>query len=166
MRAIMRGKLLGAAILLAFFAGWIMTFASIYELWMIRAVHDWPSRPGEITVSYVRSPRGFGGRRYLDVEIAGVYAGTPERFYAARVGYGIQHSVWTRARAARFVARFPVATKLEVFHEPGNARRAILVRDHSTRPTWIALAIALAAGLLPVVLYVYSRLTGFGRKLR
>jgi len=94
------------------------------------------------------------------VEIAGVYVGTDQKFNVGRMGYGFEHSVWTRQRAERIAAKYPVKTELDVYHEPDNPWRAILVRHNSPEPTWMAFWVGLCLGLLPLALYGYGRWRG------
>ena len=151
------GVALGLAILFAFFAGWILVAGAAYELYMMQEVRSWPAKRGVITTSYATRRRGAGFRRFADVQIAGTYAATNERFGLDRIGYGIEHSIVTESRASAFAARYPVKTELEVFHEPARPEHVILVRGNDPRPTWIALAIGLALGLLPFLLYAGRR---------
>ncbi len=78
-----------------------------------------------------------------------------------RIGYGFEFSVNSQKRAERFAARFPVGTELNVYYQPDQPSYAILVRDNSPQPTWIAFGIGLFLGLLPLLLYIYGRLTGY-----
>ena len=150
-------KFLGLLVVFGFFAGWLAVIGAGYELRRMHAIQDWPARRGVITQSYARQLRGHKNRLYWDVEIAGVYAGSEQRFYVSRVGYGIEQSIVTRGRAERMAARFPVGRELEVYYEPGNPKHAVLVRDNSPTPTLALLTIGLLLGLLPLVLYGYSR---------
>lgn len=151
------GAALGIAILLGFLAGWIVVAGAAHELYMIEQVKSWPATRGVITASYASRPRGFGLRRINSVEIAGTYAGTRERFALRRVGYGVEHAIVIHSRAEALAKRYPPGTELEVFHEPGNPRAVILVRGNSAMPTWIALAVGLMLGLLPLALWVMGR---------
>jgi hypothetical protein len=144
------GALLGIAMLLGFFAGWILAAGAAYELYMIDEAKSWPAKRAVVTASYANRPRGFGLRRFNNVEIAGSYTATNERFGLRRVGYGIEHAVVTRSRAEAFAKRYPVGTELDVFHEPESPREVILVRGNSPTPTWIALAAGLLLGVLPL----------------
>lgn len=153
-------KVLAGAILLGFFAGWMMFFGMMYELRQMEKVKSWPPRRATITHSYVKSVRGLPNRLSTQFEIAGKYADTGEKF-GARVGYGIENSPWTRIRAEKIVARYPVGTEMDVYPQPGKPTSAVLVNQNSTRLTWIALWIALGFGLLPFLLYFYGRLTGY-----
>lgn len=69
------------------------------------------------------------------MQIAGVYAGTHERFGLARIGYGIENALVTRARAETFAARYPARTELAVYHEPARPQHVIFVRDIARRRT-------------------------------
>jgi hypothetical protein len=145
--------LLGLAIVFGFFAGWILAAGAAYELYMMSEVRSWPAKRAIITHSYAARSRGFGFRRHADVQIAGVYAGTAERFSLERIGFGVENAIVTAGRAQALAARYPVKAELEVFHEPGRPAHVILERENSTTPTWIALATGLALGLLPFALY-------------
>jgi hypothetical protein len=108
---------------------------------------------------------GFQNRKFWDVEIAGVYLetrqGSKQKFSVSRIGYGFEFSVNSQKRAERFAARFPVGTELDVYYRPDLPSYAILVRDNSSRATWIAFGVGLFLGLLPILLYIYGRLTGY-----
>lgn len=153
--------LLGVLTLLGFFGGWITFFGALNELHGLAEAQHWPTQRGVITHSYARRVRGAQNRLYWDVEIAGYYLGTKQKFGVQRIGYGFEFSVNSQKRAERFAARFPVGTELDVYHPPERPGFALLVRNNSPRPTWIALGIGLFFGLLPVLLYVYGRLTGY-----
>ena len=156
---------LGVLIILGFFGGWITVAGSINELHGLAEVQQWPVRRGVITHSYARQVRGFQNRRYWDVEIDGTYLGaspgSKPGFSVDRIGYGFEFSVNSEARARRFAARFPVGTELDVYYRPDLPSYAILVRDNSPRTTWIAFGVGLFLGLLPLLLYIYGRLTGY-----
>jgi hypothetical protein len=149
-------KFLAVVILFACLAGWIAFAAAVDQLVDLNAAQTWPSRRGILTHSYATRHRGMGRRPYWDVEIAGVYPDSGRKF-SARVGYGFEHGVWTRGRAERVAARYPVGTALEVYHAPDNPSHAILVRNNSPRPTWTALWVGLGLGVLPLALYGYGR---------
>ena len=70
-----------------------MVVGAANELRLIRESRDWSSRRGVITQSHARSIRGPLGRLHIDLEIAGVYLGTGERFQVDRPGYGIENGV-------------------------------------------------------------------------
>jgi hypothetical protein len=150
-------KVLAVLILVGFFAGWITVVAASHELYLLKVVQAWPARRGIITRSYVRAPRSSRNRKPWGVEIAGLYLGTEQKFFVSHVGYGFEYSVWTRGKAERLAAQYPVKLELEVFHEPGNPAKAILVRGNSPQPTWIVLGVGLGFGLLPLGLYGYGR---------
>ena len=154
-------KFLGLLIVFGFFAGWLAVVGAGYELQRMHTIQEWPARRGVITQSYARQLRGHKSRLYWDVEIAGIYAGSEQRFYVSRVGYGIELSIVTRGRAEQMAARFPIGQELDVYYEPGNPKHAVLVRDNSPAPTVELLAAGLFFGLLPLILFY-----GFGRRRR
>lgn len=149
-------KTLAVLILAGFFAGWIFIAGAVYELYMLKAVQAWPVQRGVITHSYV-SGSGYRKRNNLRVMIAGLYFGTDQKFAVSRVGYGFEHSVWTRDQAQRTVAQYPVKLELEIYHQPGKPGQAILVRGNSALPTWLALGFGFGLVLLPLGLYGYGR---------
>jgi hypothetical protein len=150
-------KALAVLILVGFFAGWITVVAASHELYLLRAVQAWPAQRGIITRSYARALGASRNRKSWGVEIVGFYLGTKQKFLVSHIGYGFEYSVWTRGKAERLAAQYPVKLELEVFHDPANPVEAILVRGNSTRPTWIVLGVGLAFGLLPLGLYRYGR---------
>jgi hypothetical protein len=152
---------LGVMILFSFFAGWVTVIGASCELYAHQRAQSWPVKRGMITHSYVRQGRGFQNRRYWRSEIAGVYQDGGGVFGANRYGYGVEFSVFTKEQAERKVARFPVGTELNVYHDPNKPGYAILVRDNSTYPTWLALITGLIFGFLPLGLYIAGRVLGW-----
>lgn len=152
-------KVLGVFILFGFFAGWVTFFGALNELHRMESAKSWETRRGTITHSYTRhSRRATRKGLYWDAEIAGKYLGTGQKFSVDRVGYGFEHSIFTRRQADAVVARYPVGAEVDVYVDEKRPSHGILVRDNSPRPTQLALVIGLAFGLLPFILYLYGRL--------
>lgn len=152
---------LGILILFGFFAGWLTVIGACYELYAHEWTQSWPVKRGIITHSYAHQSRGFQNRKYWAAEMAGIYKDTGDVFGANRYGYGVEFSVFTKEQAERKAARFPVGTELDVYHDPDKPGYAILIRDNSTRPTWLVLIVGLIFGFLPLGLYIGGRVVGW-----
>lgn len=152
-------KALGVSILFGFFAGWIIFFGALNELHKMESAKHWDTRRGTITHSYPRHVRRvFRKGLNWEAEIAGKYLGTGQKFSVDRVGYGVEHSTFTRRQAEAVIARYPVGTEVDVYVDKQRPSRGILVRNNSSKPTQIALVIGLAFGLLPFILYLLGKL--------
>lgn len=154
------GKIVGAAILFAFLAGWLTAAAATYELVQVQAAKTWPSRKGVLTHSYVRYIR-TPPRPYWKAEIAGTYLDDGTRFGVSRVRFGIGNTGLGRRGVEAIVAKYPVNTVVDVYYSPTDPKRRTLEPLVSATSTWVALWVGLGFGLLPFVLYVYGRITGY-----
>jgi hypothetical protein len=103
------GKILGAAILFAFLAGWLTAVVAVYELYQLQAARTWPSRKGVLTHSYVRHIK-TPPRPYWKAEIAGTYLDDGTRFGISRVRFGIWNTRMGRRGVEATVANYPVNT--------------------------------------------------------
>lgn len=125
----------------------------------MESAKNWETRRGTITHSYTRHLRRvFRKGLYWDAEIAGKYLGGGKKFSVDRVGYGFEHSIFTRRQAEAVIARCPVGTEVDVYVDKKRPSHGILVRNSSSRPTQIALANGLAFGFFPFFLYLYGKL--------
>lgn len=159
LKRLLRGAqlLLGLAIFVGFFAGWILAVGSALELRDLHAARAWPAKEGVITHSYARRIRGHMNRPSWHAEIAGRYADGSGTFSVSRHGFGIQNAVNTRSQAEAVTKRYPKGMTLPVYPEPRRPRSAILDRDASPAPSWIALGASIGLILLPFVLYLFGR---------
>ncbi len=132
-----------------------------FELAEMADARTWPYREG--TITYSQASRTTRARRsdYWEPLIRGTYNDTGEAFRISAVRYGAIRLGNGRGQSMEQVAKYPVGAKVKVYYSPDRPRDAILEPfaswDHLLR-LW---AIGAGLAMLPLVLYIYGRLTGY-----
>jgi hypothetical protein len=91
----------------------------VFSAWQTR---NWPVVPGRVTRSSVRTDRSSKDASYL---IEYRYEVDGKEYTGSRVAYGAGNS-GTSEKIREFHRRFPIRTKVTVFHDPSNPASAVL----------------------------------------
>lgn len=152
-------------------AGWI--FAAVfmclgavflafggYEFWAGSKTKNWPAAPGRIIESEIESGRitsrrhGRASRRDTDysVRIRYSYEVAGQRLEGDRLQYGHEsHDQLSSAKQEQ--SRYPKAKEVQVFYDPTNPKRSVLVKGCGT--SWLAVGLGFMALVLGAITMVY-----------
>lgn len=156
------GKIFGFVILAWAVMGLFAVLVSPFEMYQKLQAESWPSRKGEISISYANFNRGKK-ESYWDTQICGYYTGSGEKFCITRVRYGGFRFGEGKALAFDAVARYPVGRVVDVYYSPDNPKTTILEAHSSWQEMFTLFGLGLLGVLLPVFLWVFRKQIEPGR---
>lgn len=120
---------------------------------------DWPSVPGSITGSYVKTSSSTKGGTTYSAKISYTYSVQGKQYTGSRINFG---SLLTSSSGAReIVARYPVGKALNVFYNPADLSDAVLEPGYASglwfSPGVGAVVAFVGGGLLIVFVMAYMR---------
>ena len=154
-------QLLGILILFGFLAGVLAIIFVPVEMSKMKAVREWPSREGTVTVSSI-TLHGGGYRRadYWKADIGGTYHDNGGKFWVSRVRYGDFR--WGRGKrsATEDAAKYPKGAKVKVYYSPDDPLDTVLEPFAPWNTMIVTLAVGVGLLLLPVMLYLFRKQLG------
>lgn len=152
------------------FIGLVFTLLGSFEMYQGWRTQDWPSVPGRIISSEIESrdsrSRSSGGRSRTDtdysVKIRYAYEVAGQSLEGTRIQYGYQ-SHDGRASARKEQSRYLPAKEVQVYYDPDNPSRSVLVKGAGT--SWLAIglgSLALVLGLFTMGYLAYRKRTRTG----
>jgi hypothetical protein len=148
----------GFIVVLMLFVNGVLLFNIFSARRKASAMQTWPSAPGSIVESELRSRRR-GNRRIYYPHIVYQYNVMGQTYTGKRISPGPESG---SSRARELVAKYPPGAPVTVYYDPQNPSDAALERDFSkTMPRlWfslIAANIMLCLGMaLPLLMFVFS----------
>jgi|LakMenE18May11ns_1017448.scaffolds.fasta_scaffold9524253_1 hypothetical protein len=142
------------------FLGLVFLALGGYEFWQGLKTKNWPAAPGRIIESEIESISSTSrsssrvSRRVTDysVRIRYSYEAAGQKLEGKRLQYGY-NSHDDRSSAKNEQSRYPPGKEVQVFYDPTNPKRSVLVKGSGT--SWLAVGLGLTAFLLGLFTMVY-----------
>jgi len=127
------GMLCGGMFILVFAgAGAFLIYQSIRSRQKAEVSQSWPATSGQITdarVAHHTSTDSEGDRSdHYTPKVSYTYQASGQTYEGSKIGFGMQQSFGSAAKAQATLARFPMGGQVAVYYDPNNPAEAVLER--------------------------------------
>ncbi len=141
--------------------GLFVAVVAPFQMYEKAQAESWPSHRGVITKSIARQEFNFGmgrnGSPYWEAKICGRYQNDNDAFCIRRINLGLHVGDQTQASVLETVAHYPVGREVDVYYSPDDPKNTLLEAHSSWHEMIIALGVALAFLLSPVLLRMFRK---------
>ena len=95
---------------------------------------------------------------YYTAEVCGIYKDNGEKFCVDRIRYGGFRFGAGKDAARETVARYPVGSELDVYHDRGDPKTTVLEASSPWTEMFVLLGIAIGFLMIPVFLWLLRKI--------
>jgi hypothetical protein len=133
-----------------------------FEMYKKSQAESWPSRSGVVTLSTATRHSGSAGRTgaapYYTADVCGIYEDNGEKFCVDRIRYGGFRFGAGKDAARDTAARYPVGSKVDVYHDPDDPRTTVLEASSPWTEMLVLLGLAIGFLLVPLFLWLLRKI--------